>query len=222
MKATLLVLVFALLAVGAYAQEAASSPAIMTPPADNLKKPIIFAPAPAANSTDADAPLTGAAPANLKKAVVTENLYGGAIEFVKGRDHHGCPCRKQLPEKFRYDTQFKPEKKARKHHCGCGKKPAPKPEDALPPVIAQLRPRHKKHKKVAAAPCAKPVAAPAPAQIAPEYYPKKVKKVAAAPCAKPVAAAKPATVAPEFYPTRAERRARRKARKAKKAAAKKL
>lgn len=220
MKATLLVLVFALLAVGAYAQDAVSSPAIMTPPADNLKKPIIFAPAPAANSTDADAPLTGAAPANLKKAVVTENLYGGAIEFVKGRDHHGCPCRKQLPEKFRYDTQFKAEKKThKKHHCGCGKKKATKPEDALPPVIAQLRPRHKKHKK--AAPCAKPVAAAPKPQIAPEYYPKKVKKVAAAPCAKPVAA-KPATIAPEFYPTRAERRARRKARKAKKAAAKKL
>jgi len=213
MKATLLVLVIALLAVGAYASDI-SAPAIIGPAGAGFSKPIIFAPTPAAGSADADAPLTGAAPATLKKAVITTNLYGGAIEFTKGRDNSGCPCRKQLPQKYRYDAQFKKDAPAAPAGpCGCAK-PAPKPEDALPPVIAQLRP--KKVKAAAPAPCAKAPAAPAPVQIAPEYYPKKAKKVAAAPCAKPVAAA-PAKITPEFYPTRAERRAKKAARKAGKA-----
>lgn len=200
MKATLLVLVLAVMAIGVFAQDT-YTPAIMTKPADNLKKPIIFAPKPAAGSADADAPLTGAAPAGLVKAVVTANLYGGAIEFKKGRDANGCPCKKQLPEKFRYDTQFRAAAKAAPaSKCGCAPKPAPKPEDALPPVIAQLR---AEPKKVAApAPCAKKVAAPAAPSVAPEYYPKKAKVAAPAPCAKPVAAAAPAKITPEFYPVR--------------------
>jgi len=217
-------------AVDAAATDAAPVPAIMTKPAKTLTKPIIFSPTPAVGSVDVDAPLFGAPPANLKKANVSENIYGGVIEFTKGRDHHGCKCRKQLPEKFRYDAQFKPDAPVLKFtKCGCPIKAA-KPEDKLPPVIASLYPKrhHHHHNSTnSTGPCPKPKA-PVVQKIAPAYYPKragpralaKAAALAAAPCPKPVAAA-PATITPSFYPTRSERRSRRKARRAAKKAGKK-
>lgn len=225
MKATILLLVLACaVAVTAQAPADDYTPAIMTPAPSSLKKPIIFAPAPPTGS-DADTPLFGAPPATLKKANISENIYGGVIEFAKGRDANGCRCRKQLPEKYRYDAQFKRERKA-VTPCGCPVPPAPKPEDKLP-VIARLKPVPK---NTTAAPCPAP-AAPVVQKIAPGYYPRgrgpralaraAAKANATAPCPKPAPPA-PTTITPAFYPTRAERRARAKARAARKAAAKKL
>lgn len=198
--------------------------------ASNLKKPMIFEPAPAAgaDAPDANAPIIGAAPANLKKpAAVTENIFGGAVEFANANDTKtGCPCRKQLPEKFRYDAELRdPEAAPAAPACPCAAPaPAPKPEDALPPVVAEI----KEQPAVAApAPCAKPVvAAPAVEKVAPSYYPKRAKLAAVAaaaakPCPAPAAPAKPATVAPEFYgDSAADRAARRAARKQRVAARK--
>ena len=197
--------------------------------AANLKKPILFAPAPAADAPDANAPIIGAAPANLKKpAAVTENIFGGAVEFAAVNDTKtGCPCQKALPEKFRYDAELRdPEAAPAAPACPCAAPaPAPKPEDALPPVIAKLR--KEKPAVAAPAPCAKPVvAAPAVEKVAPSYYPKRAKlaavaAAAAAPCPAPAVAAKPATVVPQFYgDSAADRAARRAARKTRVAARK--
>ena len=198
--------------------------------AANLKKPILFAPAPAADAPDANAPIIGAAPANLKKpAAVTENIFGGAVEFAAANDTKtGCPCQKALPEKFRYDAELRdPEAAPAAPACPCATPaPAPKPEDALPPVIAKLR--KEKPAVAAPAPCAKPVvAAPAVEKVAPSYYPKRAKlaavaaAAAAAPAPTPVVAAKPATVTPQFYgDSAADRAARRAARKTRVAARK--
>lgn len=232
MKAIIILLVIAIAGAVTAQQPEEYTPAIMGKPAASLKKPIIFAPAPPAGTPEADAPLFGAPPATLKKANVTENIYGGVVEFAKGRDGKGCRCRKQLPEKYRYDAQFKKERKALKTTpCGCPVAAPPKPEDKLPPVIARLYPVRNATLN-ATAPCPKP-AAPVVQKIAPSYYPKgrgpralarkaaKALKKGAAPCPKPAPVA-PAHVTPQFYPTRSERRANRKARKAKKAAKKKL
>jgi hypothetical protein len=225
MKATILLLVFAMaVAVTAQVQDE-YTPAIMTPAPSTLKKPIIFAPAPPAGTTDADAPLFGAPPTNLKKANISENIYGGVVEFAKGRDGRGCRCRKQLPEKYRYDAQFKKDV-VPTTPCGCPIV-APKPEDKLPPVIARLYPVPKNTTNTTA-PCPKPE--PVVVKIAPKYYPKRqgpralaraaAAAALAANCTKPAPA--PVHITPKFYPTRSERRARRRARRAKKAAAKKL
>jgi hypothetical protein len=200
------------------------TPAIMTRAPASMKKPIIFAPTPAAGAPDADAPLTGAVPANLKKSAISEHIYGGAVEFEKSRTPPGCRCRKQLPEKYRYDTQFKSEQQA-PAPCACGAPVnATKPQDSLPPVVARLYPLRVNTTANATAPCPAP-AAPVVAKIAPAYYPKrkgaralaKAGAAAAAPCAP----AAPTTITPSFYPTRQERRAKRKARRAAKKAGKK-
>jgi hypothetical protein len=225
MKAACVLLVLAALVCAVTAQPAVPAvdeytPAIMTKPAATLKKPIIFAPAPA-GGVDVNSPLFGAPPAGLKKANISENIYGGVVEFAKGRDARGCRCRKQLPEKFRYDAQFKKERKV-VGPCGCPIV-APKPEDKLPPVIARLYPIRANTTNTTA-PCPKP-AEPVVVKIAPKYYPKrKGPRALAAEAAKLAACLKPAPAAPvhitpKFYPTPAERRARRKARRAARLAA---
>jgi len=226
MKATILLLVLAFaVAVTAQAPADEYTPAIMTPAPSTLKKPIIFAPAPPAGTPDADAPLFGIPPTTLKKANISENIYGGVIEFAKGRDNNGCRCRKQLPEKFRYDAQFKRERKVNATGpCGCAPAPAPQPLDKFP-LIARLKPVPANTTLNATAPCPKP-ADPIVVKIAPKYYPKRkgpraLAKEAAKNCPKPAAPAV-THIAPKFYPTRSERRARRKARQARKAAKKKL
>jgi len=250
MRAVLLLALVAICAVAVTAQNGNTvspapavdtyTPAIMTPPSSSLKKPIIFdASASLPGAVDADAPLIGKPPANLKKSVVTEHIYGGVVEFAKGRTAGGCRCRKQLPEKFRYDTQFKRDYNATAvTPCGCPAKPAPKPEDALPPVVAALYPHRHRHNATrnATAPCAAPK--PVVQKIAPSYYPHrksaralaKEAAAAAAPCAKNATAAVPATITPSFYPakhrrsrkgSKKERRAARKARRAARKAAKK-
>jgi hypothetical protein len=225
MKATILLLVIAFaVAVTAQAPADEYTPAIMTPAPATLKKPIIFAPAPPAGTADADAPLFGVPPTTLKKANISENIYGGVIEFAKGRDNNGCRCRKQLPEKFRYDAQFKRERKvAATGPCGCAVPPPAQPLDRIP-IIARFYPVRANTTNTTA-PCPKP-AEPIVQKIAPGYYPKRkgpraLAKEAAKNCPKPAA---PAVVhiAPKFYPTRSERRARRKARAARKALKKKL
>jgi hypothetical protein len=240
MKATLIVLVLAILAVAVCAQAPAASPtrqprevpAIMTPAPTNFKKPIIFAPVAPASTVDGDVPLTGTPPANLKKANISENIYGGVVEFARGRNYNGCPCRLNVPEKFRYDAQFrKPfnltQWRLRNNgtRCGCPPK-IKKPEDALPPVVAVLRKRHRQ-RNTTLVPCRRNVTAPVPVKIAPEYYNRRLSRkeraakkaawLAKQGCAKN--ATLPTTVQPKFYPSRQERRARRKARRAAKAAA---
>jgi len=242
MKATLIVLLIALLAVAVCAENPAPAPtrqprevpAIIGAAPAGFKKPIIFAPAAPASTADGDVPLTGAPPANLKKANVSENIYGGVVEFARGRNYNGCPCRLNVPEKFRYDAEFrKPfnltQWRLRNNgtRCGCGPRPKPRPEDALPPVVAVLRKRHHHRRNTTLVPCRRNVTAPVPVKIAPEYYNRRLSRkeraakkaawLAKQGCAKN--ATLPTTVQPKFYPTRTERRARRKARRAAKAAA---
>lgn len=193
----------------------------MTAPSSSLKKPIIFNPTPAIGSgaPEDDEPLTGEVPSTLKKSAISENIFGGAVEFEKSRTPQGCPCRKQLPEKYRYDAQFKRGTPVVATPCGCNATAVAKPEDALPPVIAKLYPIRANTTNTTA-PCPAPPA-PIVQKIAPAYYPKRVKVAAPVPCAKNATApVVPATVTPSFYPTRSERRARRAARKAAKAAKK--
>jgi hypothetical protein len=189
-------------------------PAIMTKPADNLKKPIIFDPTRhGTKGVVTDEPLMGTPPAALKKSAVSTNIFGGAIEYVRGRHPQtGCACRKQKPEKFRYDTEFKPEKVKQPRRCGCKKK---EKKPLIPPVIPEMKPVPPKVKKGKLVPCAKP--AKKKETIAPEYKPKKLKAPAPTNCTKPVPP-KPATIAPEFYPVNVK--AQRAARRARKAAAK--
>jgi hypothetical protein len=214
--------------------EPVSVPANTTKPAANLKKPIIFL-----NRThtpkDPSEPLTGPVPKKLKKAAISKNIYGGAVHWKKGRDRNGCPCKRQVAEKYRYDAQYKPEKVKFSTKCCCKKKKNKKPK--LPPVVAELYPKKpKKHRKGGKNgkkgnkgkkgkkgkkhhPCAKPKAKKP--KIAPEYYPAKPKKhkKKKAPCHKK-APKKNATVTPEFYPARPQKL--RKHRKGKKANKKKL
>jgi len=227
MRVVAVLLLLALAAVAVCAQVEEYTPAIMTKPAGSLKKPIIFAPAPASGTPDADAPIVGKVPENLKKSAISENIFGGVVEFEKSRTPQGCRCRRQLPEKFRYDTQFKRDRVNATSPCGCPT-PVKKPEDSLPPVVAKLYPIRVNTTLNATAPCAPP--APVVAKIAPSYYPKrkgpkalaKAAALAAAPCLKNATEpAKPTTITPSFYPTREERRARRALRRARKAAAKK-
>jgi len=231
MRAVAIILLLALAAVAVYGQVEEYTPAIMTKPSDSLKKPIIFAPTPASGTPDADAPIVGKVPENLKKSAISENIFSGVVEFEKSRTPQGCRCRRQLPEKYRYDTQYRRERAVNgTSPCGCPT-PVKKPEDALPPVVAKLYPIRVNTTLNATAPCAAP--APVVQKIAPSYYPKrkgpkalaKAAALAAAPCLKNATEpAKPVTITPSFYPTAAERRARRKLRRERKraAAAKKL
>jgi hypothetical protein len=214
MKTTVVLVILALFAVAVSAswQTPEEVPAVMTKPSDNLKKPIIFAPTPAPNTPEADAPIFGVVPEKFKKSAVSENIFGGVVEWTKGRTPQGCRCRQQVPEKYRYDAQFKKER-PQLTACGCPV-PAPKPEDALPPIIAKLK-RERPPVQNVTCPIVK---APVPTKIVPQYYPYKRRKDVPKPCPAPTPA-KPVTIQPKFYPTNAERRARRRARRAAKAAA---
>jgi len=197
---------------------------IIGAPAAGLKKPIIYTPPAPRHAPKTDSPLTGAPPANLKKVNVTENLYGGSIEWRRGKDGNGCPCREKVGN-FRYDAQFKPRRFNRtgrwnRTRCGCNKPTAaPSP---LPPIIARLKKRAyngTRHNRTCHKPKPKPVE-----KVVPLYYPKKNKKHRKhhkKPC-NATTPVKPPTIQPQFYPTWAERRARRKSRRAaRKAAGKK-
>jgi len=207
MKTTLLALLVVLLAAGVVAQTTPAAdepiPAIMTPPAANLKKPIIFTPSTTASSPGADEPVFGDLPANFKKSAVSENIYGGAVEYERSRAPNGCPCRRQVPEKYRYDAQFRKERKA-VTPCGCAPV-EPKPEDKLPPVIAQLR-REPKVINVTL-PCNTTQPAPVVQKITPAYYPRRRKQalLTPQPCPKAPEPPKPERVTPEFYPWRSRR-----------------
>jgi len=218
MRTVAILLLVACAVIAVSAQSADESPAIMTKPAAGLKKPLIFAPVQVGAAADgADAPLTGAVPATLKKATVTENIFGGAVEFENATTPNGCPCQRPAPQKFRYDAQFRKPVVAAAP-CGCANATAPVAPDAhLPPVVAKLY--RERVNVTAAAPCVQ-VAAPLPTKIVPKYYPNRIVQVqAAAPCANPAVAAKPATVTPSFYgETKAERAARRAERKTRDAA----
>jgi len=170
-----------------------TSISVTSKPAPVLKPALIFYPKRDHNS---DEPLTGKLPSNLTKPHITEHIYGGAVEFRKGRDNNGCPCKEVKPEKYRYDTEFKAEK-AKKTKCSCGKKKKGK-KSKFPPIVAALYPKKNKSKKTK--PCAKTPKKKVE-KIAPEYRAAKPKAPKKAPCAKPTAP-KNATIAPEFYPAR--------------------
>lgn len=236
MKSLLLVCLLAIMAVAAFGQNTVTpstpveqyTPAIIGKAPESLKKPIIFSPPVAPNSPDADAPLTGAPPKNLKKSVVTEHIFGGAVEFKASRTRGGCPCRKQLPEKFRYDTEFKPER-VKQPRCPCARrKRKHSKKGKLPPVIAALYPDRNAtlFRANATAPCLKAnVTAPVVEKIAPQYYPKRpsrraLKKALAAKkaaCAKNAEALKKKreTITPAFYPPRPVKKSRKHGKKAK-------
>ena len=240
MTARTVILLVALMAVAVFAQNTVApapapaageeyTPAIMSKPHRALKKPIIFNPAPEAGTPEADAPIVGAVPANLKKSVVTEHIYGGAVEFEKSRTPQGCRCRRQLPEKYRYDARFKRTPRP-VTPCGCpAVVNATNPEATLPPVIARLYPQRNVTVNVTA-PCTVNATAPVVTKIAPQYYPKRrgpraearraARLAGLAPCPKNATAAAPATITPSFYPTRRHRRHSRKNRKARRAARK--
>lgn len=216
-------------------------PAIIGRPRHGLKKPIIFNPTPVNADANSDEPLIGKAPANLKKSAVSEHIYGGApVAYEVGREVGGCPCKRAVPEKYRYDTKWKKEF-PKFNACGCAI-PAPKPEDALPPVIARIR----REPKVLAFNVTLPTngthvlypngtlaALPKVVEkIAPDYYrfPRdineriqaRINATLSVPCTNCAklheqllnAAKKPESVQPHFYPTLAQRRERRRARRA--------
>jgi hypothetical protein len=189
--------------------------------ASGLKKPIVFNP-PALAAAAADEPLTGPVPANLTKSAISENIYGGNVEWEKVIDVNGCRCRRQIPEKYRYDARFRRElPPVTTNACGCAVK-APNPEDALPPIIAKLR-REIPVVNVTA-PCPNVPVPPPVVKIAPSYYRRTIEEVAAlnapkAPCNTTATPPVVEKIAPKFYPTRAERWARKKARRARRAAA---
>lgn len=174
-----------------------------------MKKPIIFSADAAADAKDPSAPLTGKPPANLKKAAVSEAINGGAVQYEVSKTAAGCPCRKQVPEKYRYDVKFK-KAQAPPAPCPCADKKATpaKPEDKLPPIVAEIKPEPKKAEP--AKPCAADKAAPKPVEkVAPQYYPSDearekqrqewLKKQAPCNTTAP-AQPKKETVNPEFYP----------------------
>jgi len=164
---------------------------------------------------DPTLPTFGKPPQNFTKAAISKNPFGSTVTYRRAHDRNGCPCKRQVPEKFRYDVQY------RKHHprkyspkCCCKKK---KSKDGLPPIVAELKP--KKHKKKALPPCPKPKAAPKK-KISPEYYPahnKKLLKAQAAAAAAlkaclngTVVKKKKGTIEPAFYPAQPLKRHRRK------------
>jgi len=181
------------------------SPAIIAKPRKGLSRPRIHATGAGAAPAPNDQPLTGKAPANLKKAKVRKNIYGGSVEYKVTKGKNGCTCKTAVPDKFNYNIELRDPKKpaAKKSACSCGKKKkAAKKGDGLPPIVAELR--APKTKAAPAAPCAKPAAKPKAkkASVAPEYYPKRSAKRAkkAAKCGKKPAPAKPKTITPAFYP----------------------
>jgi len=182
---------------------------VTSPPAPTLKPALIY---PSRRGGDPNSPLTGTPPANLKKAVITKHIYGGAVEFRKGRDGNGCPCRERVPEKHRYDIELKDRPKKEKK-CKCAKKKQGKKgkreskrlrKAGIPPVVAKLYPQRRrsgrkgKKGKRKLKPCKKEHKKKK-AHITPEYKPAKAKKHKKN-CKKHKK--KKATIAPEFYPPR--------------------
>jgi len=170
-----------------------SSVPVTSTPAPTLTPAIIWKPK---HRGPNDGPLFGTIPANLTKPHITPHIYGGEVRYRRSNDTNGCPCREQVPEKFRYDTELRDRKKSQKK-CSCAKKGKKGKKSGLPPIVAALYPKRSsgKNKKKA---CKKP-AAKKVAKIAPEYRAaRKHKKKAPCPPSKP----KNVTVTPEFYPPR--------------------
>lgn len=144
----------------------------------------------------------GATPKNFKKPAISNNIFGStATVYKKAVDKNGCPCKKAVPNKYRYDTEFKPEPVKYSTKCCCKDKKKAAAKNAFAarlPVVAELK-LTGAAAAPPAAPCPKPTA-PKKVNISPEYYPvpnknTRVNKVGCAKNAKPAA---PATIVPEF------------------------
>lgn len=151
-------------------------PANMTIPDVNLEKPIIWK-SKQWKKRRADAPIIGGPKnKNFTRVKTTLNLYGGQVEFKKGRTRRGCPCKYKVHNKYRYDHEYYPKKlKHKRRHCGCHKKKDKKPK--LPPVLPEYYPHKRKYNatKLHKKPCKKKPTHRV--RLVPEYYPPK-------PCAK--------------------------------------
>jgi len=203
--------------VGLPPAAAGTVPANITTPAQRnatkLVQPIIWS---GPRSRDPGVPLTGKPPKHLKKAHVTKHIFGGAVEFIKGKTRGGCPCKIRAKEKHRYDVELRDRpRKVRSCRCRKGKK-GKKAKRRIPPVIAALYPTHhrrggrkgrkgrkarkgKKGKKgrKSRKGCKKPKRE----MIKPEYRPRARKEKKAHPCKKD-GKKKKHHVTPEFYPSK--------------------
>jgi len=123
--------------------------AIMTssskPAASNLKKPIIYDPTPVDPNAPIVDPITiGTPPPTLKAPVITDNIFGGAVEWENATTPFGCPCKRLVPSKYRYDSRFYKPQVNITVGCGCpwglNLTNTTDPAAALPPVVARLYP----------------------------------------------------------------------------------
>jgi len=79
------------------------------------------------------------APANYTKAKISKNIHGSTeVHYHKAIDHRGCPCRKPVHKKYRYDTEFKPKKVKYSPKCCCKHKKHKKHRERLP-VVAEIK-----------------------------------------------------------------------------------
>jgi len=191
---------------------------VLSAPADNLSKPIIYEERPK-STHEGDVPLFGAAPDNLVKAHISKNIFGNSVVFKKAIDERGCPCKRQVPEKYRYDAQYKPEPRKWSKKCCCkdGKEHHHHHKPKLPPIVAEIKKHHKHHHHHnATLPCPKPFHHHHKANVTvSEYYPAKKhhkKHHHLKHCGHNATHAhKNHTITPAFYPPHRLTRAQRKA-----------